>query len=670
MNAQLHGVEAAIAMLSRHPSPQDAWSECWKNLREKVLVNVKTQSAGMEFVINVAEATRAKPVIEEIAVYLDKQNDSKKGGAAVKGNPAKQSTACLIILRQLIKEFGTARIDTGLFLSKAQKFGISTDKPVKEALYDLLYEIFLWKRSVELVKYGLEDKQKAEIERRCATAPEEMPTATRKFKGEKEVAVPSSHSADGGESTREQFAMDIVTALGSVDKWEKGILEAEKWQEKRDKLQDLITLCEKAEKIKPHQDIAHIASLLLRLIKMEGNLVVVSMSLKAYGLLALGVRKEFGSQCKQAVQSVVAKLRDKNRSILQSAVTALDAFLSACPFDAFMEDCEKNLRDKSGPRQQLLDFCFKALTHPSQIQKKEKNADKFLQFCSMVIDDPNQTVRYSATKLLYAVEEVVGPQRVNVVLEGLQPKVRKMVEGFDLKRCTSSSSISGTTLHLGSPSLQPSLNEPKTPVKAPRKASDAMMSSGGARSPRTAASNASNLAAATDVLLESNYDFDEAEGVISGIMPHEIGELLKSSVWKDKVEGLEGLREWWEANTSLANPHAEPLVVYVKHVLKDFKENNLHVYRVGLTLLLTLPQLLGYAFSKTVVATVLRPITEKLVDQKLGVSVSEVVLMYSESFSPQFSLNVMLPTVKQSSNSVCSASYRDRHVPVIAVIIR
>eukprot|EP00923_Selenidium_pygospionis_P045737 GHVN01078991.1.p1 GENE.GHVN01078991.1~~GHVN01078991.1.p1 ORF type:complete len:2409 (-),score=377.84 GHVN01078991.1:96-7022(-) len=636
VNAQLRGVEAAIAVVSRDPAPEQTWRDSWNILREKVLLNGKVQAAGVEFVLRVAQTTGPDMIIEDIVAFLDKQINPKKPGAAVKGVAAKQTAICLSLLFHLVHEFGIDQIKIGSFLSKAQKFGVSTDKALKDALYDLLYEIFLWTRSVESVKAGLEEKQKAEIERRCASVPAEMPKPLRRFKGQgaapAEAGSGATVSTPSGDTLYElSEEVDILESLGPVDVWERAILEAEKWQEKRDLLQQLITLCEKNAKIKNHPEFAHVASLLLRLIKTEGNIVLVSMAIKCQGLLALGLRKDFAAACKNASQTLIAKMKDKNRSILQSAITALDAFLCACSFDAFIEECEKNLKEKGGPRQHVLDWCLKVLSHPNQLSKREKYAERFVQFTCSVIEDPNQGVRYSAARLLYVLEEILGNRAIQTTVDSFPPKVKKVVDGFDLKR-------------------HQSVGEPKTPVKAttPTKADSLNLSD---RVSLNLSPCATTATAASDALLESSYEAADAEKVAEEVLPSHILVPLKSNIWKDKAAGLDELKIWWETNPDVASSHAEPLIVFVKKVVKDFKENNVHVYRSALQLLLVLPQLLKSAFSKILVATILRSITEKVVDVKLGPSVVELILLYSESFAPQFSLNVILPAVKASTNS-------------------
>lgn len=119
--------------------------------------------------------------------------------------------------------------------------------------------------------------------------------------------------------------MEPVDILSKLPSDFYTLIEAKKWQERKESLEKLLQLLEANPKLIPNLDYAELVKQLKRIIGKDTNIVVATLAIKCLTLLATGLRKGFDKHAHGCVTVVLEKFKEKKANVVQELRKAIDA---------------------------------------------------------------------------------------------------------------------------------------------------------------------------------------------------------------------------------------------------------------------------------------------------------------------------------------------------------
>ena len=86
---------------------------------------------------------------------------------------------------------------------------------------------------------------------------------------------------------------------------------------------------------------------MLKTLVNDNNIMVQQQAIKALGLLANGLRREFNQQAKQFHSNIFLKFKDKKTATVEITNAALDSFLLAMGLEDMVDTIQECLNDKT-----------------------------------------------------------------------------------------------------------------------------------------------------------------------------------------------------------------------------------------------------------------------------------------------------------------------------------
>lgn len=141
--------------------------------------------------------------------------------------------------------------------------------------------------------------------------------------------------------------MDPVDILAKYNsEWADKTLEMKAWKEKKDALDQLISDAS-VPKLKSG-DYMGLTKMLKKLI-VDANVVVSQTAVKTCGVLAKGLRKDFGPYAKELMAVLFGRFKEKKLLLLEEVIQALDLFLNCINLEIILPDIIAGLSDKGVP---------------------------------------------------------------------------------------------------------------------------------------------------------------------------------------------------------------------------------------------------------------------------------------------------------------------------------
>jgi hypothetical protein len=284
-----------------------------------------------------------------------------------------------------------------------EKLIVSRTAGIKTQAFEIYKETFLWiGEGIKPFITGFKEAQAKEFETYMKSIdPKDMKTL--KKDGEKggkkldvynmftEAELPKKYNED-------QFADDVM--------------EKTKWSERKKLLDELNEILEKTPKISQKTN-CFIYMNLARRIFIEPNVAVQVSIIKTLGLFASGMRKGFAMVAKTMFPILLAKLKDKNRSICDEILNSLERFFFCMTFEDSYQEIEESLADKNPEKKKnVLNLLF-VMNDKLELIKTAPNSIKITKLVVKLIDENDQVIREKASELiarqLDAFEEKINP---------------------------------------------------------------------------------------------------------------------------------------------------------------------------------------------------------------------------------------------------------------------
>ncbi|CAK90740.1 unnamed protein product (macronuclear) [Paramecium tetraurelia] len=377
VQCQEKALQIALKYFEQHHQLESSQQkEIIKVLIEKVLIQQKLKQNGYQLAIILFPYCK-QAIFEIIIAELTHKNP-------------KIVQATISLLLELLQQYGVKKLDNlKPFFPILSKLTEAQQTTIKVDAISFYKEVTRWfGKNIEAFFSGLNEKLQQELKKIAETITE----------------VQKAPSQDGDFETGNQQLYDLAEAVEVfpkfTDSWCEKVFQLEKWQEKKEQLENLQKACSVTKMI-PSPNVYSIVQLLKKLIN-EQNIAICIMSIKIAGLLANGLRKNFGQYVKILIQPLFARLKDKKQSIVDDTIISLKKFFHCCTLDDLFEEIKALLDDKaSSPKLNaflLVEYCLDEITKDKLV--KLHCIKQLVPICKKLSDDGNAEVRSKAIMLL------------------------------------------------------------------------------------------------------------------------------------------------------------------------------------------------------------------------------------------------------------------------------
>ncbi|KIJ69430.1 hypothetical protein HYDPIDRAFT_185206 [Hydnomerulius pinastri MD-312] len=670
-----------------------------------------------------ARAGTKNQAIELILQYVEVENSGAGVVADITpGLTAKQPktvAGTVLALKEVVRTFGTQVTPPAPVLKSLPKIFSHADKNVRAEGTNLTHALYQyigpaidpWLAELKPVQVkelqeafeGMEKEGKGK-----GTLKAER--STREHQRELEAKADVSDSGEaGGDAPAEEIDLpDPRTMAEPVDivaKFPSNMqanLSSSKWKERKEVLDDLLTLVNATPRIQDAPELAELAKSLATCIHKDANINCVIVAANIMEGLAKGIMSPFGRLREAIVPPMLERLKERKANVTDAIGTALDAVFTTVSLPDIIPDLlpalgNKNPQVKEGTLK-FLARCLATSTTAVQPGQIKTLTDPL----ATLLEDGFEGARNEAAVCLGTLMKMVGERPLNAIMDGLadvrKAKVKEAYEKATVKAKAGA----------GGPPKAPAAKEPpkkKAPTKsAPvaavadivlddeppkkplgkpparlmaKKGAPAAASGGDAPAGGTPATKsgppAASAPAAKKVVppaaakggkppppaapggldtFKYKHTPEDAEALAADLIPETVMAGLGDANWKTRLAACEEMTTWLEG--VLEEVEAEVVVRAIAK--KGWAEKNFQV-SAKLYAILSLLAERCPTFGRSCVALSTGHLSEKLGDAKLKKPAGDALTVFAEKTSLQFVLNQAYePLGKQKAPKVLADS--------------
>ncbi|KAJ7219239.1 microtubule associated protein [Mycena pura] len=631
-----------------------------------------------------ARAGTKTQAIELALQYVEVEN-SGSGVAAdiLPGLSAKQPktvASCVLALKEIIRLFGVQTTPPPQILKALPKIFSHSDKTVRAegtSLTHVLYQYLgpglePWladlkpvqvkelKEAFEAMETGGTGKGTVRPERMTRARAREVETAGETaddaVENEEEAAPPDPRV----------FAEPVDIKLPSSL---QAMLTSSKWKERKEVLDELLTLLTSTPRIKDGPEIGELSKSLAVRIQSDANVNCVMTAAASMEALAKAMMGSFARYREIVVGPMLERMKERKASVTDAIGDALDAVFSSTTLSDIIPDLgpalsSKNPQVKEGTLK-FLGRCLSNATSPVQ-QAQIKSLAGTL---AGLLEDGFEGARNEAATCLGTLMKMVGERPLNPVMDGLadvrKAKVKEAFERATVK-CKSgavapprAAAPAATAppkkkAPMPKPAVVEDEEEPKKPVsKPPDKTSGKKPPAAAAIKKAPAASSVKSSKAAPPAAggldtFKYKHTPEDAEVIASETIPSSILTDLGDANWKTRLTALDEMASWVEGVIN----EVDAEVVVRALAKKGWAEKNFQVSAKIYTICGLLAEKCS-SFSRSCAALCVAHLSEKLGDLKLKKPAGDTLMIFAEKSSLQFVLGQAYePLAKQKAPKV------------------
>ncbi|XP_057833318.2 protein MOR1-like isoform X1 [Cryptomeria japonica] len=595
---------------------------------------------------------------------------------AIKNKVAKAVVPAIDVMFQAVSEFGTKIVPPKKILKMLSELFDHQDQNVRASAKGLTIELCRWigKDPVKSILFEkMRDTMKKELEAELANVVV-APKPTRKIRSEQlkeleqevveavECPRPVDEATASGPQEIDEYDLvdpvDILTSLEKSGFWEG--VKAAKWSERRDAVAELTKLAS-VKKIAPG-DFTEVCRTLKKLIT-DVNLAVGVEAVQATGNLAKGLRKDFGGGSRLLLPILLDKLKEKKAVMSDALTQTLQAMHKAGCLSLIdvIEDVKLASKNKVPSVRSLtlnwVTFCIES-SNKAVVLKLHKD---YVPICMECLNDGTPDVRDASFSALAAIAKLVGMKPLERSLEKLDDVRRnKLIEMIAASGNAQVPSLpSGTSRAIpGGCGSSPSEADENGFVKR----SAASMLSGkklaspntqsakkstGKKADETKQSKAAAAIEAVEDIEPGEMSLEEIEGRVGSIFQEEVLPNLKSTIWKERLEAMNSLKETVESLSDL-DQRAEILVRLVC-VLPGWGDKNVQVQQKVLEVITHIVSTVS-RFPKRCVVLCILGVAERVADIKTRIQAMQCLTAFCEAVGPNFIFDRLYKIMKEHKN--------------------
>lgn len=614
--------------------------------------------------------------------------------AAGSGNRlAKIAAPSLVCMQKALSAFGTSALAVSIVAQALPPiFQSAKDRKVRTEAVKTSVELFRWMGAALMPLLDeVRDSQKIELEKEFEKVDaDETPSPTQTLRCLKDAspaeagsggAAGSKKKTAGGSGgsavdlfAKEEAVLNLTKKL-NVKAFLSGMGE-EKWKLRKDQIDNLIEITEKADQI-ASGDHGDVVAALKKSLK-DSNMAVVAAAIRALGLLGRGLRKDFSMHMPGLLPEFMDNYRNKNRGVVNAVDFSLDAMHLRCYIITENMDTVSEFASTKVPAARAKMFGYIERAVVSAPEKSLRKVTK--QMCEMLlkgIDDKTPEARDAALQTTGALLHVLDEATLAAVMES--PRMDKF-KATKIRSYAAELSGESAPTEADSPRKQrKALNSAPAPKGGPSSSSSADKPSRKANSKSSSAPAAKKASAAPvkEAAVAPAMTDDELSAKIEELIPCEIVTMLSNKSFKYKVQGitdlgrmlfgeeippteegvgdeeLNGLIEGMRAKVAaspenlLSGVHhiAEVVVLFFGRAIPNFKDSNFMVVTALWTLVARLAESPA-GLSKYAAGLCIPAMIEKISDKKIKPAARSCLSAIAEICTPNFVYVVAYDTLK------------------------
>ncbi|VFQ78444.1 unnamed protein product [Cuscuta campestris] len=608
--------------------------------------------------------------LEAVESFLDAMEK------AIKNKVAKAVVPAIDVMFQALSEFGSKVIPPKRILKMLPELFDHQDQNVRACSKGLTLELCRWigKDPVKSILFEkMRDTMKKELEAELVNV---TGTAkpTRKIRSEQdkvpeqdtvpEIACsgPSEESAADTPQEIDEYELvdpvDILTPLEKSGFWDG--VKAAKWSERKDAVAELTKLAS-TKRIAPG-DFSEICRTLKKLIT-DVNIAVAVESIQAIGNLARGLRTHFSGSSRFLLPVLLEKLKEKKPALTESLTQTLQAMhKSGClNLSEIVEDIKAATKNKVPLVRSLtlnwVTICIET-SSKAIILKIHK---EYVPICMECLNDGTPEVRDAAFSALSAIAKLVGMRPLEKSIEKLddvrRKKLSEMIAGTSGESDGSSAAVPSSGANVPSSmaadgsfvrrSAASMLSGKRTVQAAPINKKGVPAKSGAAKK----GDGGGQLKPSKPVEIEDvepeDMSLEQIESKLGSLIQPDTISMLKSAVWKERVEAIVSFKEQVEALKEL-DPSVEILIRLLSSV-PGWNEKNVQVQQHVIDVISHIASTAS-KFPKKCVVLCLQGITERVADIKTRAQSMKCLTTFCEAVGPGFIFERLTKIMKEHKN--------------------
>ena len=407
----------------------------------------------------------------------------------------------------------------------------------------------------------------SELEAEFEKTAGEKPQQTRFLRSQQDLRAKMEARAEGGDDDGDEGdedgdepdavdpldLLEPVNVLPMLPKDFYELLEAKKWQERKQSLEAAKELIDKNPRLAAG-DYADLVKALKKVIAKDTNVMLVALAGHTLAGLATGLRKQFAPFAVSCMSAILDKFKEKKVMVVAALREAADAIYPATSLEAIQEDVVAALANKNpsikAETAALLARCFCYCT-PAILTKKLLKT--YVTELARLLADSDPAVRDAASEALGTAWKVVGEKGVTAFLgeqDALKlAKIKEFSEKAELKVRQGASKAS-------KPAAAPAADKPKVvksggavaaaAAKKPASAKQAAKKAPAKRAagkPTGGAAAAASATSARPEVTEPELSPEEADQLMTELISEEIIKQLADSNWKTRLEATQTVHQ-------------------------------------------------------------------------------------------------------------------------------
>ncbi|CAN1166552.1 Protein MOR1 [Linum perenne] len=611
--------------------------------------------------------------LEAVEVFLDAMEK------AIKNKVAKAVVPAIDVMFQALSEFGSKVVPPKRILKMLPELFDHQDQNVRACSKGLTLELCRWigkdpVKSILLEK--MRDTMKKELEAELVNVTGAA-KPSRKIRSEQdkepepesiaEAVGPSQSEEAADDVTQEsdgyEFVdpVDILTPLEKSGFWDG--VKATKWSERKEAVAELTKLAS-TTRIAPG-DFSEVCRTLKKLIT-DVNIAVGVEAVQAIGNLARGLRTNFSASSRFLLPVLLEKLKEKKPTMAEALTQTLQAMHKAGCLNLvdIIEEIKTATKNKVPLVRSLtlnwVTFCLET-SNKAVVLKAHK---EYVPICMECLNDGTPDVRDSAFAALAAIAKSVGMRPLERSLEKLddvrKKKLSEMISGSGVGgpavpgsavTQAAGSSVSVGETAGGSRKSAASMLSGRRPsaaaAAAPASKKPGATKAGTSKKGEGAGRDSSRAIEPPEDVEPAEMGLEEIESRLGSLVQTDTISLLKSTVWKERLEAMSSLKQQIEGLQDLDK--SVEILTRLVCVLPGWSEKNVQVQQQVIEVVIHLAST-ATKFPKKCVVLCILGIGERVADIKTRAQAMKCLTTFSEAVGPGFVFERLYKIMKEHKN--------------------
>ncbi|XP_019427922.1 PREDICTED: protein MOR1-like isoform X1 [Lupinus angustifolius] len=611
--------------------------------------------------------------LEAVDAFLDSMEK------AIKNKVAKAVVPAIDVMFQALSEFGAKIVPPKRLLKMLPELFDHPDQNVRASSKGLTLELCRWigKDHVKAILFEkMRDTMKKELEAELVnvtgTAKPSRKIRSEQDKEPEQEAVsevvgpgPSEESGNDGPTEIDQYDLvdpvDILTPLEKSGFWEG--VKATKWSERKEAVAELTKLAS-IIRISPG-DFSEVCRTLKKLIT-DVNIAVAVEAIQAIGNLARGLRTHFSASSRFLLPTLLEKLKEKKPTSSEALTQTLQAMHKAgcISLTDIVEDVKTATKNKVPLVRSLtltwVAFCIET-SNKGVITKVHKD---YVPICMESLNDGTPDVRDASFSVLAAIAKSVGMRPLEKSLEKLddvrRKKLSEMISGSEdaVPGGCATAPVHNTRAGMSSAESSESAFVKRSAAsmlsgKRPVQAAPVIKKGGVAKTGTNkkvdgvAPAKASKSIELPEDVEPSEMSLDEIESRIGSLVQSDTITLLKSAVWKERLEAITSLKQQVEGLQEL--DRSVEILIRLLCILPGWSEKNVQVQQQVIEVITHIAST-AIKFPKKCVVLCLSGLSERVADIKTRAHAMKCLTTFSEAVGPGFIFERLYKIMKEHKN--------------------